>query len=82
MARQDWADGSVHYQVSVDLHGDLLVVLRLYRWPQPGLRVVPDSDPEPAAGEDAAEEVVAEGSQEQPGPDAGRSDGEGRAAQS
>ncbi|MFB6505542.1 hypothetical protein ACFC07_22375 [Streptomyces sp. NPDC056099] len=39
MARQDWSDGRVFYQVSVDLRGDTMVVARMYQWPQPGLRV-------------------------------------------
>ncbi|MBV1940829.1 hypothetical protein KUF83_30305 [Streptomyces sp. BV286] len=39
MGRQDWADGRVFYQVSVDLRGDTTVSVRLYQWPQPGLRV-------------------------------------------
>ncbi|MBK6017723.1 hypothetical protein [Streptomyces sp. MBT53] len=38
MARQDWADGRVFYQVEVDLRGDTLVSCRMYQWPQPGLR--------------------------------------------
>lgn len=40
MARQDWADGRVFYQVSVDLRGDTTVTIRMYEWPQPGLRAV------------------------------------------
>lgn len=48
MARQDWADGSVRYQVSVDLRGDTLVTARTYRWPQPGLRVAHESSSAPS----------------------------------
>lgn len=40
MARQDWADGRVFYQVHVDLLGDTRVSARMYQWPQPGLRAV------------------------------------------
>ncbi|MFF3327775.1 hypothetical protein [Streptomyces sp. NPDC002889] len=39
MARQDWADGRVVYQVAVDLEGTTKVTARLYAWPQPGLRI-------------------------------------------
>jgi hypothetical protein len=38
-ARQDWADGRVIYQVSVDLDGTTSVTHRNYPWPQPGLRI-------------------------------------------
>lgn len=48
LARQDWADGAVYYQVSVDLLGDTRVGTRLYRWPQPGLRVARSSGSEPS----------------------------------
>ncbi|MFE9993472.1 hypothetical protein [Streptomyces avermitilis] len=48
MARQDWADGSVYYQVSVDLRGDTSVTTRLCRWPQPGLRVAHGSGSDPS----------------------------------
>lgn len=46
-AKQVWADGSVYYQVEVDLQGDTRVTVRLYRWPQPGLSVAyaPNSRP-------------------------------------
>lgn len=38
MARQDWAEGGVYYQVSLKMRdGDRYC--RTYRWPQPGLRV-------------------------------------------
>ncbi|MFD8477259.1 hypothetical protein ACFV2E_35260 [Streptomyces globisporus] len=36
-ARQTYADGTVAYQVTVDLAGDTTVTWRLYGWPQPGL---------------------------------------------
>ncbi|MEV0487287.1 hypothetical protein AB0I69_42645 [Streptomyces sp. NPDC050508] len=54
MARQDWADGRVFYQVSVDLRGDMSVVARMYQWPQPGLRVAwyPSSEPVSGAADD------------------------------
>ncbi|MER5757331.1 hypothetical protein [Streptomyces sp. NPDC002088] len=39
MARQDWADGRIFYQVSVNLDGTSSVTVRLYQWPQPGLRI-------------------------------------------
>jgi hypothetical protein len=38
VARQDWADGTVRYQVEVDLRGDARVSVRMYQWPQLGLR--------------------------------------------
>ncbi|MFF9638789.1 hypothetical protein ACF1D2_29945 [Streptomyces bacillaris] len=38
-ARQDYANGSVAYQVTVDLLGDTTATHQLYTWPQPGLRV-------------------------------------------
>ncbi|MFF9212950.1 MULTISPECIES: hypothetical protein [unclassified Streptomyces] len=38
MARQDWPDGRVCYQVHVDLYGDTRVSVRMYQWLQPGLR--------------------------------------------
>ncbi|MFD5589336.1 hypothetical protein ACFWII_36805 [Streptomyces sp. NPDC127063] len=44
MARQDWADGRVFYQVHVDLLGDNRVSHRMYQWPQPGLRTFPGSE--------------------------------------
>ncbi|MGV9892124.1 hypothetical protein [Streptomyces sp. NPDC003395] len=52
MARQDWADGRVFYQVHVDLLGDNRVSHRMYQWPQPGLRAVRrrDSHPGPPGG--------------------------------
>jgi hypothetical protein len=49
MARQNWADGRVFYQVSVDLRGDTTVTAVLYEWPQPGLRVA--HGPQPADGD-------------------------------
>lgn len=51
-ARQDWADGSVHYQVEIDPHGDTSVTTRLYRWPQPGLRMAHGSSVKPSQGPD------------------------------
>ncbi|GAA2237251.1 hypothetical protein GCM10010104_35190 [Streptomyces indiaensis] len=39
-ARQAWADGTVHYQVEIDLRGDNSASTRMYRWPQPGLRAM------------------------------------------
>ncbi|MFF9171761.1 MULTISPECIES: hypothetical protein [unclassified Streptomyces] len=52
MARQDWADGRVFYQVHVDLLGDARVSHRTYQWPQPGLRAVhgPQHRPAPDTG--------------------------------
>lgn len=46
--RQDWADGSVRYQVEVDLHGTTSVTTRTYVWPHPGLRVAHGSGSEPS----------------------------------
>jgi hypothetical protein len=54
MAKQVWADGSVHYQVAVDLLGDTTVSVRMYRWPQPGLRAAHRSRYEPTTGVDTA----------------------------
>lgn len=51
-AKQVWADGSVRYQVSVDLRGDTRVRMRTYQWPQPGLRVAHRSRSKPTAGVD------------------------------
>ncbi|WP_146046266.1 hypothetical protein [Streptomyces cahuitamycinicus] len=39
MARQDWPDGRIAYQVRVDLDGSTCVRARTYWWPHPGLRV-------------------------------------------
>ncbi|WP_433860217.1 hypothetical protein [Streptomyces kronopolitis] len=50
MARQDWADGRVFYQLSVDLTGGTSVTARMYQWPQPGLRVAHGSSSEPVSG--------------------------------
>jgi hypothetical protein len=47
-ARQNWADGSVRYQVEVDLQGDTEITFHLYRWPQPGLRMCHGSAVEPS----------------------------------
>jgi len=51
-AKQVWADGSVHYQVAVDLRGDTSVTAQLYRWPQPGLRVAHRSRYQPTTAVD------------------------------
>ncbi|MFM9629794.1 MULTISPECIES: hypothetical protein [Streptomyces] len=48
VARQDWADGTVRYQVECDLRGDTTVVFRTYAWPQPGLRAGLPSGSEPS----------------------------------
>jgi hypothetical protein len=48
LARQNWADGSVRYQVEVDLRGDAMVTVRAYRWPQSGLRKGCDSGSKPS----------------------------------
>ncbi|PNG22313.1 hypothetical protein [Streptomyces cahuitamycinicus] len=50
MARQNWADGTVRYQVEVDLHGTTSVTARTYVWPHPGLRVAHGSGSEPSRG--------------------------------
>ncbi|MGA5127665.1 hypothetical protein ACPCAG_30740 [Streptomyces pseudogriseolus] len=47
-ARQDWPDGTVRYQVEVDLRGDTTMVTRTYVWPQEGLRVAHGSGAEPS----------------------------------
>jgi hypothetical protein len=52
IAKQEWADGTVHYQVEIDPHGDRRVGMRLYRWPQPGLRITRVSRSRPARGVD------------------------------
>lgn len=39
IARQDWPDGRVAYQVEIDAAGTTSVRTRAYWWPQPGLRV-------------------------------------------
>ncbi|WP_324787060.1 hypothetical protein [Streptomyces sp. H51] len=51
LARQDWADGRVFYQVSVDLTGSTTVTIRLYEWPQPGLRAAPQPTPGTGSGD-------------------------------
>ncbi|MGW8387172.1 hypothetical protein ACWGMW_28965 [Streptomyces albidoflavus] len=48
MARQDWADGTVRYQVAVDLLGDTSVATLTYQWPQPGLRMRHPSRADPS----------------------------------
>ncbi|MFC9534399.1 hypothetical protein ACFT38_28220 [Streptomyces sp. NPDC056975] len=52
LARQNWADGSVRYQVEVDLLGDTRVMVCLYQWPQPGLRTAHGSSVKPSRGVD------------------------------
>ncbi|MFI9772225.1 hypothetical protein ACIHJG_35985 [Streptomyces sp. NPDC052415] len=52
MARQNWSDGSVYYQVEVDLRGDTTIRTCLYRWPQPGLKAARKSTSEPSRGVD------------------------------
>ncbi|MBY8868717.1 hypothetical protein [Streptomyces sennicomposti] len=52
MARQDWPDGTVRYQVEVDLFGDTSVRSRTYQWPQPGLRTAHRSCSAPATATD------------------------------
>ncbi|WP_455357156.1 hypothetical protein [Streptomyces sp. SYSU K217416] len=47
-ARQDRADGTVVYQVAVDLDGSTSATTRLNAWPQPGLRVGHRSASEPS----------------------------------
>ncbi|MFI7415295.1 hypothetical protein ACIBU0_42345 [Streptomyces sp. NPDC049627] len=47
-ARQDWADGTIRYQVLVDLLGDTTVTSRTYQWPQPGLRRCHGSGSQPS----------------------------------
>ncbi|CAL9278918.1 hypothetical protein [Streptomyces sp. SudanB52_2052] len=51
-ARQNWPDGTVRYQVEVDLLGDARVRNLTYEWPQPGLRVAHRSTSEPTRGVD------------------------------
>ncbi|GAA5070659.1 hypothetical protein [Streptomyces similanensis] len=53
MARQDWPDGTVRYQVEVDLLGDTSVRARTYQWPQLGLRVAHGSSSTPSRAADA-----------------------------
>ncbi|WP_326724706.1 hypothetical protein OHT59_40530 [Streptomyces sp. NBC_00243] len=52
MAEQDWPDGSVYFQVSVDLRGDSQATVRLYRWPQSGLRAGQKSGSQPSRSVD------------------------------
>ncbi|MER7477418.1 hypothetical protein ABTX60_07145 [Streptomyces sp. NPDC126510] len=51
-ARQNWADGTVRYQVEVDLLGDTRVRTLTYQWPQPGLRMARRSASKPTRGVD------------------------------
>ncbi|MFH9970208.1 hypothetical protein ACH4PR_55150 [Streptomyces mirabilis] len=39
VARQDWPDGRIAYQVEIDAAGTTSVSTRAYWWPQSGLRV-------------------------------------------
>lgn len=48
LARQNWADGTVRYQVEGDLLGDRRVRILPYLWPQPGLRVACESGSAPS----------------------------------
>ncbi|MFI1787459.1 hypothetical protein ACH40D_03180 [Streptomyces olivaceoviridis] len=50
LARQNWRDGTVRYQVEVDLLGDTTTRIVTYQWPQPGLRVARRSSSEPTRG--------------------------------
>ncbi|MFF1284313.1 hypothetical protein ACFVY4_26675 [Streptomyces sp. NPDC058299] len=52
-AKQVWGDGTVYYQVTVDLRGDTTATVCLYRWPQPGLRVAHRSGCQPTTEVDA-----------------------------
>ncbi|WP_328491246.1 hypothetical protein [Streptomyces zaomyceticus] len=47
-ARHDYPDGTVRYQVDVDLHGTTSVTSATYEWPQPGLRVSHGSSSAPS----------------------------------
>ncbi|GAA3015319.1 hypothetical protein [Streptomyces fulvorobeus] len=49
-ARHEYPDGTVAYQAAVDLHGDTSVTVRLYPWPQPGLRRAHGAPDRPARG--------------------------------
>jgi hypothetical protein len=53
-ARQDFADGTVRYQVEVDLRGDTAVSTVTYQWPQAGLRAAHGSGTEPTKELDKA----------------------------
>ncbi|MFE6522282.1 hypothetical protein [Streptomyces sp. NPDC057794] len=50
--RQNWADGTVRYQVEVDLDGSRSVRTRTYQWPHEGLRVAHASGSQPSRGVD------------------------------
>ncbi|MFB0617239.1 hypothetical protein [Streptomyces sp. AGS-58] len=52
VARQDWPDGTIRYQVQVDLVGDTTARILTYQWPQPGLRVARRSSVQPTRGVD------------------------------
>lgn len=47
LARHDWPDGQVIYQMAYDPGETTFTFIRSYRWPQPGLRLV---HPEPEPG--------------------------------
>jgi hypothetical protein len=47
-ARQDWADGTVRYQVEVDLNGTSSVRTLTYQWPHEGLRCARRSGSKPS----------------------------------
>lgn len=48
--QQNWADGTIRYQVEVDLHGTASVTTRMYQWPHPGLRLAHRSGTQPSRG--------------------------------
>ncbi|MFK0026053.1 hypothetical protein [Streptomyces sp. NPDC090798] len=52
LARQDWPDGTVRYQVEVDLLGDTTVRVLTCQWPQPGLQVARRSSSQPTRAAD------------------------------
>ncbi|MET8717405.1 hypothetical protein ABZV52_30015 [Streptomyces sp. NPDC004735] len=54
VARQNWADGTVRYQVEVDLQGTTEIATCTYQWPQPGLRAARGSRSEPVRKADEA----------------------------
>ncbi|MFE7072609.1 hypothetical protein ACFU96_21260 [Streptomyces sp. NPDC057620] len=47
-ARQNFPDGTVRYQVVLDLRGDTEVTTVTYEWPHPGLRRCHGSSVEPS----------------------------------
>ncbi|MFD6751496.1 hypothetical protein [Streptomyces anthocyanicus] len=52
VSRPNFSDGTVRYQVEVDLRGDTAVSTVTYQWPQPGLRFAHGSSVEPVQGVD------------------------------